>query len=480
MRLGAISIGQYTTRERATRREVKRWFVRWRVYDTEGLFAQPKRGGFVLKGHAEAFADRLRDAEAGRKGLVLDGRGYPTEERFEEEEADLSVYDAVGEWVLATNRDLAAARRRHRATVASRIIAATLTDRALREAVLVELDGRPSSKRPSADAPIAQVIVYHLRYQHLPGERRVPDEELTPQERRARDALRSSSRALDAVTDEHLNAIWDLLVAGREYETARSYWGHLKALARWCSETGRCERNLLAGRAGVKREPGFERVDPSRTPDVAEVNLIDAYINEHYARGHDEGLCVQIKANAMLRIGEAVDLRRADLRRDDDRYWVRVQAQARGRNGQYAWDDRGAGRAKPKVKVRRTGVEVPLPVHLTERIDAHLATVDTAPDQRLFRGPRQPHLAVETFRAHFEAAVAVLFPAPHRLANMTPHALRHAGVTWLLRSGCSTKLVATWGRFRRTSVMLDVYQDVLPSDDEAALSLIDGSNVCTR
>jgi len=473
MRLGAISIGQYMTRDRTTRRAVKRWYVRWRIYGFSGLVAQPKRSGFLLKGNADAFADQLRDAEARRNGLVLDTRGYPSRQVETEKASGTSVYEAVGEWVRATNRDLSSGRRRHRATPIARLIAATLTDDNLRDAVLLELDARPRIGRPGPDASLAEAAVYHLRHQHLPGERVVPDSEMTVEELSARDALRGASRALENVSDDEINALWDLLVSGREYETGRAYWAHVKALFRWCRETGRCDRDPLVGRPGVRREPELERVDVGRTPELSEVDRIDAFISQRFASKCDEGLCVQIGAHAMLRISEAVDLRRGDLRNDGERYWVRVRAQSPSRNGQYAWSEARAARGKPKVRVRRDGIEVPLPTRLNARIDAQLERVGAAPDCRVFRGPRQPYLTAETFRSHFETAIASLFPATHRLNGITPHALRHAGVTWLLQAGCSNKRVAKWGRFKRTSVMLDVYEGVLPSDEAHALQLID-------
>jgi hypothetical protein len=43
----------------------------------------------------------------------------------------------------------------------------------------------------------------------------------------------------------------------------------------------------------------------------------------------------------------------------------------------------------------------------------------------------------------------------------------------MLRSGIDDERVAYYGRFKRVSVMLDTYQNVLISDDDAALELLD-------
>lgn len=76
-------------------------------------------------------------------------------------------------------------------------------------------------------------------------------------------------------------------------------------------------------------------------------------------------------------------------------------------------------------------------------------------------------------RSGWTPLIAELFPEGHRLAGITPHALRHIGITNWLRRGLSLPLIQKWGGGSSLKVMLDVYAAVLPDDEDRAIELLE-------
>ena len=57
---------------------------------------------------------------------------------------------------------------------------------------------------------------------------------------------------------------------------------------------------------------------------------------------------------------------------------------------------------------------------------------------------------------------------------ITPHSLRHAGMSMWLRKGVDLKLIQTWGGWHSLKVMLDTYAALLPGAEEDSIALLEG------
>ena len=64
--------------------------------------------------------------------------------------------------------------------------------------------------------------------------------------------------------------------------------------------------------------------------------------------------------------------------------------------------------------------------------------------------------------------------------GITPHSLRHAGMTMWLRKGVDLKLIQAWGGWHSLKVMLDTYAALLPGAEEDSIALLEGGRSSPR
>ena len=119
--------------------------------------------------------------------------------------------------------------------------------------------------------------------------------------------------------------------------------------------------------------------------------------------------------------------------------------------------------------------EIPLPKALADGVRA-LARGRLGRDSSLlFVGPCGSAAPADTVRNWWREAVdAVLVPQSPALAGITPHSMRHAGMTYWFAHGVDHKRIQLWGGWSSLVQMLDTYRGVLDSLEAVDLAGIDG------
>lgn len=464
MRLGGPWITDYATADGK-----RRWRVRWIVRPGDGTERNCQRRGFTTKGHAQAFVANLYDAAVGRSGWHLNNDGHPIRTEF----TGPTIFTAVCDYVAATFPSHKANTRAKNASTLQWIVV-TLSDDKASQVLAAALERyKPRQKVPVATTTAHHAIAY-LRDVVLIGKPEPLLATLSDTEANGRALLASSSIRLAQLSEQDLARLRLRLVSGRTYNTGRSYWSVVIAFFNWCRRTGRMDRDPLLAFPKVPRNKAEERLHPDEVPSPEEVEEIAEWMATHHSVA--EGTLVRLTAHCALRISEALDLRPNDFVLRNGRWWLRVIAQAQRTTKRFDWD-RPEGRSPTKtnrVVNERRGPLVPIPAFLADHVVALLDAHKLGDDEPVFRGPRRRQLNTDTFRdSHWKAAIASLYPGQHRLAGITPHSLRHAGMTFWLRSGVDYKRCQIWGRWESVAVMLDVYAAALPSDEPAALALLD-------
>lgn len=443
------------------------WHVRWRVELHEGSTKDCRRTGFTSKALADAYADKLRGAAAARDGWTFDRRGYPVEAG---RVAPPTMVDTLRRYVISTFPGHKPSTRAKHQSVLVRVVALTLTKGADRDALLAACRRRGKATIPT----IVDHALAYLRDVGLLG-RPEPDE-LDGDYAAGRDWVEARSMAAVDVDELVLARLWDEFVDDRAHATARTYWAGLGTFFNWCERTGRVPRNPMAGFAKVRRDTVAERVDPERVPDADEVQAIADYMAAHH--GQAEGDLVIVAAYTAARIGEALAFRPSTFRRKNGQWWADVIDQRTRATSRFAWDVREE--LVPTKSDRSGGREyrtVPIPVQYDAVVDRLLRGRELDREAPLARGPRGAVLNADTFRdSHWAGTIEALFPYGHRLHGITPHALRHFGMTFWLRTGIDFKRCQIWGGWRSLKVMLDTYAGIFPSDEPEALRLLNAGN----
>ena len=91
----------------------------------------------------------------------------------------------------------------------------------------------------------------------------------------------------------------------------------------------------------------------------------------------------------------------------------------------------------------------------------------------LLAGHRGGRLDMGNWRVRVWRPVRDRVYGEHRkLCDLTPHDLRHSAATMWLRAGVSLPMARRWGGWASSSVLLDVYAGVMPSEDSDALTSV--------
>ena len=270
-----------------------------------------------------------------------------------------------------------------------------------------------------------------------------------------RDWLIDNSLPVADFDRDRLRALIAALGKGNAPNTERRRWSTVKAVLNWAAgEVGpsglpRCPAGLTFG----LKVRGAER---SSVEDVGEVPTVE----EMWAFAWTLGLVAGPRFCALpttlggagLRIGEAAALQRRNC--EDDAatggMWLTVRANlatagATWTDGGTNIERRGTKGKGPKgnTKGRRTYLPPEEAAVLRTHLDLFVAAAESAPVFTTNGGSSLtvPHLQ----RDHWKPAREIAFPAPHRLANMNRHSLRHLACTRWLRSGVALTTAARWG-----------------------------------
>jgi integrase len=428
------------------RRTVARFRVTWRVFDDRSPDGRlRKRSDFDSKGRAQAFAERLRWAGQGVDGWQLDGDDEPVQQATAAAPR-YSVFDLTADYWHAHWPEMSPAQR---AKVAGRL-------RTIRQ-VLVH--GSPTAEALSYLAAVS----FHGRTE--------PDK-LDEAVRVGRDWLARHSLIVAELNHTTLLPLYAVLVEGRTYGTARTYWAVVRALVSWGCETGKLAGDPLR-RLRLPRRTEAEEVDPDRIPSPDEVRRVAWACG--LIGGQRHCALPLVLGDGGLRMGEAVALRRRDIEfTERGGAWVSVRTTVSRAPSQYAEGQTTTERptkGRTQVVTRRTYLSAETAAVLRTHMELF---VGTGPEAFVFTGKRGGRLCADThLRTVWRPAVETAFPAGHRLAKLRRHDLRHAAVTGWLRAGVPPKQCQKMGGWRSLKVMLDVYAGLYGDDAEKAEDAIE-------
>jgi integrase len=223
---------------------------------------------------------------------------------------------------------------------------------------------------------------------------------------------------------------------------------------------------------------GPKRADPRRIPNPTQVRELADRMREVHGGNWD--LFVLLGSYCALRSGELFALRtNSFFRRDDGRLMLDVSAQEH--RVVAATSDTGATKSRTSPKSVKghepRSRRVPVPKELATTLTLRFPNLGQG-SQYLFVGPRGAVANYDTVRTWWQKAIAEQFPEGHRLADITPHAMRHAGMSWWFAARFDEAVIQQWGGWSSLKVMLDVYRGVLEdinNMDLAGLDQFEGS-----
>lgn len=464
VRVGTPWVTKAVTKSRQLGRETNTWRVYWWAYTAEGRVRR-QRSGFTTKGRAERFVENLLKADRQEQGWSLDEAGSPIAPQTTTDIELVSVYSALEDfadafWHMWKSPNTLEKNRGRLLVLAAEL----LDDPEMAKAVRLGLKTQASNRkeRPTPTSPGEWIARYLRDHAFTPGSAVRLSQEMV----NAKERLEKHSIKVTHLNDGHViqlrNSFSDLA-----YSTQRTYWATTKQFFRWLNDTQRVSRDPTIGVGPLSRDLEAETVDIQDVPGVADiVQLIEVAQTEFGLR---DATLVSTLFYGALRISEAAAITWADLTyRDNGQVLINITGQIDRVTARYS-NNTTIRHAAPKgrtvgAKSRR---EVLLPKQAANLLKELYASHKRAPrlTQHVFAQPRGGPLDSDTFRRdRWTPLVAATFPDNHRLSDITPHALRHGGMTFWLRAGLPTPLIQRMGGWTSLKVMLDTYAGVLPED----------------
>ena len=357
------------------------------------------------------------------------------------------------------------------------------TIRVSAKAIIAELkrqNVKYGTERPAATSPEAWVARYLLDY-FLPAPEHASFSWPTPHSPElvaAGQWIREHSKPARQITGEDLIR-FRAQMGGRTYQTLRTYWAFIEKVIHWAVVMGHVKRDPLIGLPPITRELDAERVDPDLVPDEAEVWAIAN------AGGELEGewfkVAVLLGTFGAMRIGEIVALRRRHIRCvPREGLWLTIDTQHRRYPRRYSDDgktatDSAPPKGRPTASGGRRRCYVPTRVawEILEYVDSRM------PGDLLFLNAFGRPMGTGTLRDAWHRVMETE-PAGPRLAGITPHVMRRAGMSMWLRQGLDLKLIQSWGGWHSLTVMLDTYAALLPGAEEDSIALLEGRRIPSR
>ncbi len=448
----------------------RRYQVRWSLSPGAGrLPIERKRTTFSTKAEARLFLERLTKAEYEAEGWRFDDDGQPTSEP----RRATSVVAALESYVKSRWDTYWQVSQRTKARMRLVELIALTLDSARDASVLLRAleEQRPDRPRLEPTTNLEWVARYLRDYGLRPGDR-----VLDPPLECARRWLEAHSIPLAALSIDRVTELRAHFTrAELAPKTARTYWsGTVLPFLTWLVDTDQIARSVVKAQPRLRRDVVDERPDPRRIPDPRLMEGVARYFAERH--GAIWGTYVRLSTFCSLRISEAFDVRWTSFVEKRGRLYLVVATQQRRVTGVNSDDGATLVRTGTKsTRDRHARVrEVPLPMALADEV-RKLARGRLGRDSSLlFVGPRGSAAPADTVRIWWREAVdAVLVPTSPALAGITPHSMRHAGMTYWFAQGTDHKRIQLWGGWSSLVQMLDTYRGVLDSLEAVDLAGID-------
>jgi integrase len=329
--------------------------------------------------------------------------------------------------------------------------------------------GDRSSKRLSPEARAA----CYLRTDFLPRHDGASKKSRSEQPKQGRSAtwIDAHSKLATEIDDEDLTRL-RIDLGGTTYQTRRTYWSTIEAVLHWAIATERLDRDPSIGLPKIRRIIDVEKPVADRVPEEAEIWEI-AQLGRPML-GDWFPVAVLLGGYGALRAGELVALRPENLvPTESGGLWLTVAAQHRQFVKRHSDDGISTtdiappkGRIAGPTASRRCYIPAAVAAEISEYVRLR------RPRNLLFISQRGRPFGAGTFRGAWNRAIAEL-PVGHRLERITPHSLRHAGMSMWLRKGVDLKLIQAWGGWYSLKVMLDTYAALLPGAEEDSIAVLE-------
>lgn len=456
VRFAVFPVGKARNTQRAGK-SVKCWDVRGRVdgYDFSRRFTQPETAA-----GAQAWArDLVRAFEAGQWW-------DPTTRTFVDPPSIEDKPVTVVEWVLrywgqmVTEWEPKTRIANHRTL--GRAMRGLLRDDAPKPATsdVTEIETWITGDWSTLDTPdyIARWSrpLGEVTHDHL--------EDLLAAHRTKQTGAGTISPATEARTVAVLRACWSQAVARGLIE--RDPWPAVKTMRK----TRRAGK-VVKATAGVQAVSADIVLSPAQVWQLAEAcATVSDRSGVYRAYIATMGLCG-------LRPGEAAGLQIRDIELPDNDGigWVTVRRTLRPVSERWLLDGEDCEHGPLKGRGSDDERRVPIPTALVSVLRAHLedhrrgASLDSPAFVSVGGSPIDPS---RFKRDVWCKAVSSLWPTGP-LSSLRRHDLRHAACSMWLQAGVALKLACQWSGHATLSVFLDVYQGVMPSDEETGVARVE-------
>lgn len=452
-------------------RSTKRWQVRWLLNVGPGLpLVERKTTTFTTKALAEAFIKELQKAHYGVESFHFDAQGWPTNLVA----SPMSVLDALEGYV--ESRWSTIWKPHQRTKVRGRLLqlVALTVKRPRDRAKLMEgLEAQRTDRgaRPTPTSTVEWAARWLRDFGLRPGAV-VAD----PQLLAGRKWLEDNSSSLTSLGGKNeIDRIRLHFTEGRDYSTQRTYWkGAIVPFLTWLYRGRKVEFDLMLDQPLLKRDMEGEKPDPSRIPNPNELAAIAKELG--VAHGDKWELFVWVAGYCALRISEAFAIRYDSFIVKDGRLWLSVSAQEH-RITASSSDDGLTTKVRTGTKSTRDRTPrprvVPIPANLTKRLEEYCGDRLGRGSDYLFTGPRGAVANDTTVRAWWHEAVGKALPNHDRLIGITPHMLRHAGMTYWCAGKNDEKRIQMWGGWTSLTQMNETYRGVIDSLEHIDLEGLD-------
>ena len=174
---------------------------------------------------------------------------------------------------------------------------------------------------------------------------------------------------------------------------------------------------------------------------------------------------------AAMRPSEALDFREENIASLPSQGWGELLLGNSSPRTGTAWTDSGRSRERRSLKHRAANDTRPVPAHpeLVEILRCHLEHFHTAPDGRLFVGPRGGSIGDGTYTSvwHKARKLALSLAEYRSPLAAVPYDLRHAALSTWLNAGVPATQVAEWAG-HSVAVLLRVYAKCIVGQGAAA------------
>jgi integrase len=271
------------------------------------------------------------------------------------------------------------------------------------------------------------------------------------------------SPATEARTVAVLRACWTQAVARGLIE--RDPWPAVKTMRK----TRRAGKVVKAA-TGIQQVSADSVLSPAQVWQLAEAcATVSDRAGVYRAYIATMGLCG-------LRPGEAAGLQIGDVELPDEGVgWVIVRRTLRPVADRWLLDGEDCEHGPLKGRDSDSERRVPVPTTLVPVLREHLATYRAGAtlDAAVFVSVGGSPIDPSRFKRDvWLKAVATIWPTGP-LAGLRRHDLRHAACSMWLQAGTPLKLACTWSGHATLSVFLDVYQGVMPSDEQTGIDRLE-------